>query len=86
MLKPVTAVAFRADAPLISAFPAFIKTFATNNGPIPYMDCLRVSETSLGFLELVPKDAPDGEFGIYVPPGDILWMLRSVAENRPAFV
>lgn len=87
MTRAVTAVAFRPDAP-ISLFDWALKTMSTPDGPVRYMDCVEVGETSYGFLVLVPKDGPEGggEFGIYVPPSYILWMLRSTAERRPGFL
>lgn len=87
MPTPTTAVAFRDDAPMQPFWP-MMKTFATAAGPVRYLDCAEVSETSYGMLRIVPTDSPGerGEIGIYVHPSYILWMLRSTAESRPGFL
>lgn len=86
MSKPITAVAFRDDAPL-DGLDGFLKWMRVKEGSIRYMDCAEVAETSFGFLRLVPSDGlANGEFGIYVPPAYVQWMIRSTAENRPGFL
>lgn len=86
MSAPTTAVAFRDDAPM-EPFAGMLKTFSTPAGPVRYMDCAEVAETSYGFLRLLPKDSPHPDsVAIYIPPSYVLWMLRSTKEARPGFL
>lgn len=88
MAKPVTAVAFRPDAP-VEVFAAHFKSepFHSVIGELRVMNCTTVEETSFGFLHLVPvTDVPDTGLGIYVPPHYIAWMLKAPIEHRPGFV
>lgn len=86
MGKPVTAVAFRDDAPM-DAFDWALKTMNTPSGPVRYMDCAEVAETGFGMLRLTPRaDPASSEFGVYIHPHYVLWMIRSTTENRPGFL
>lgn len=87
MGKPVTSVVFAQNAPVrLDSF--HVKDMDLGDGTrVQYLNCTEVRDTAYGFLELVPQML-EGEpaLVISVPPGYILWMVKSENPAKLGFV